>query len=216
VAVLTGGEGGVPDLLIGGFPEAVVAALVRAFPAARLRRVDTGREVLDELERGRWALLLLDHSLAGPPAMEVLRHARLRGAPLPPVLYALGREAGGGVAHQLVDELGVQRLLYHPLDAREVARAVTSLLDLPRASPPRPGARHHARAGRAPPWRPSGSASADDAGARGGGGGGRRGRAGGGADPEGRREAEREAHKLAGGVGTFGFARRRGPRARWS
>jgi DNA-binding response OmpR family regulator len=207
VAVLTGGEGGVPDLLIGGFPEAVVAALVRAFPAARLRRVDTGREVLDELERGRWALLLLDHSLAGPPAMEVLRHARLRGAPLPPVLYALGREAGGGVAHQLVDELGVHRLLYHPLDAREVAREVTSLLDLPASEPapaPAPATtREQVGSALAAIWERfrgttlarvevvEAAAVAVLEGAL---------------TPEGRREAEREAHKLAGGVGTFGFA----------
>jgi diguanylate cyclase (GGDEF)-like protein len=205
VAVLKGGEGGVPDLLIGGFPEAVVAALVRAFPAARLRRVDSGREVLDELERGRWALLLLDHSLAGPPAMEVLRHARLRGAPLPPVLYALGREAGGGVAHQLVDELGVHRLLYHPLDAREVAREVTSLLDMPAREPvPAPAAtREELGSALAAIWerfrgttlaRVEVVEAAVVAVLEGE------------LTPEARREAEREAHKLAGGVGTFGFA----------
>jgi diguanylate cyclase (GGDEF)-like protein len=203
VAVLTGSA--VPDLLIGGFPEAVVAALVRAFPAARLRRVDSGREVLDELERGRWALLLLDHSLAGPPAMEVLRHARLRGAPIPPVLYALGRESGGGVAHQLVDELGVHRLLYHPLDAREVAREVTSLLDMPAREPaPAPAAtREQLGTALAEIWerfrgttlaRVDALESAAVAVLEGA------------LTPEERRGAEREAHKLAGGVGTFGFA----------
>ncbi|MGH2443687.1 MAG: response regulator [Chloroflexota bacterium] len=94
--------------------------------------LDTPEGVLEELRRGDCDLLILNHSLSGAPAMEILSRVRAdpRWVKLP-ILYALDRKLDSKVGRQLLEQLGVQNPLLHPVDQEVLAQRASVSLNLP-------------------------------------------------------------------------------------
>lgn len=194
-------------MLTAGLPPDAAAWLGRRLGGVDVRAARNGQEAVDALAGGPWSLLIVDDALREPAAPEVVGAARDRLGNRLPVVYCLGPTAGGDLTRWLVRRAGVQRLLFHPLDRDELARAAASCLDLPPApsggeEAPAAARREPARAALAALWERSREAvlervavleAAVDA------------LVDGRLDERQRREAECEAHKLVGAAGTFGF-----------
>lgn len=195
------------DVLAGGLPGSFLAALAERLEGVTVHPAPDASEVLAALERKPWGAVLLDHSLPGAGAEEVLLRLRERPGG-PPVFYVAERGIGAEASHRLVETLRVRRLLFHPLDVDEVARQLSVAVGAARVAPAAaPGAGAGGGAGlsialsalwekfRDTTFRRvdtvESAALALLEGPLG---------------EEQRRTAEREVHKLAGSVGTFGFA----------
>lgn len=194
-----------PRILIVGLPPDMATWLEHRLGGVPVDLVDDGNAARARLETDTWSLVVLDDRLAKPPALELLEWLRAQpGLDTLPVVYCLSPTADHLLPRRLVDVLGVGQLLFQPLDREELARQVAAMLGQPlppeaAAPPPRDTAAAVARV-----WakfRPTILARVavveqatlallqgrlDDALAG---------------------EAEAEAHKLAGSLGTFGFPR---------
>src|SRR6185436_14691718 len=84
------------------------------------------------LAGGGWSLLVVDDALPGGPARTLLRGAE---SP-PPTLLCLARGADGPPPHAELEELGVARVLFHPLDRQELVRQAVALLERARSCAP--------------------------------------------------------------------------------
>jgi diguanylate cyclase (GGDEF)-like protein len=171
---------------------------------AHVTHAPSGAATLAALSQGDWALVVLDHHLADPAALAVLRQIRdAHDAAALPVFYCLDRTVGGPLIQQLVAKFHVNRLLFQPIDREEVAHALAASLGRPLAPASRalPAAQQTAAAVAAMWQRFRGpilervavveqataallQANLDEAL---------------------RDRAFHEAHRLAGSVGTFGF-----------
>ncbi|MGH9455212.1 MAG: response regulator, partial [Terriglobia bacterium] len=74
------------------------------------------------------AILILDHTLREPSALDVLSEIGRSGEPnLLPIIYCLDNQAPHHLPSALVRNFGVGAVLYHPLDAGELIRQAASL-----------------------------------------------------------------------------------------
>ncbi len=190
----------IPRVLAAGLPDAVSAWLARRLPGASVQVVEPGR-LAAELAAGGWSLLVADDAAAGGSARDALSRAPER----PPVLLLMDRAAARDLTSEELARLGISRLFFHPLDREELVRVAAAALGHAGspASAPQPAAPARVASAVAGVWERFRGAvlrrvDAVDAAALG--------LLEGSLDEEGRRNAEREAHKLAGSVGTFGFA----------
>jgi diguanylate cyclase (GGDEF)-like protein len=191
-------------ILLAGLPDEAAVALREALEDAEpIVAEDLDAAVL-ELQGGSFGVIVVDQRLPGGSGEELVRLLRARGsAEATPVVFCLDRGSEGGLARRMVDELNVDQLLYHPLDPAELTRHVGGVLHGSKPSP-RASAEVATRlqAGVAELWeRFRGTIlgrvdAVESAVVK---------LLEGDLDPETRRAAEREAHKLAGSVGSFGF-----------
>jgi diguanylate cyclase (GGDEF)-like protein len=166
--------------------------------------VEGGRAVLGALTGRGWSLLVLDAGITDLPAVDALRSVRVfpEGRSIPVLFCARGR-LEADAAQTLVGTLGVNHLLYHPLDRDELLRHVAAILGVdPLPEPPEAPAAQLGAAVAAlwDKFRDTIFARVDaveEAALA---------LLEGKLDEEMRRGAEREAHKLAGAAGSFGFA----------
>ncbi|HEV2177782.1 MAG TPA: response regulator [Terriglobia bacterium] len=191
-----------PVVLIAGAPGALPADLSQRLNGVSVRTASSGDAALSELKTGDVSLLVLDHSISAPPAIEVLCQIRATAelASLR-VFYCLSQ--GPELLRKLVQDLGVDEILFQPVDPEELARQASGVLGLSVLPLSTTESEEEFHSAVADIWERSRAAKIesleilDDAGA---------------ALLEGtltgaaRQAAEREAHKLAGSLGTFGFA----------
>ena len=120
-------------ILIAGLPAGLASDCARRLPAISPAVAERPDELFDHLRHtGETAakLLVLDHSFAAPRTPELL--AELRGEfPDISVIYCLHPDADGKLVRQLIRELGVEELLFHPVDGDSLAGAVALVLGLP-------------------------------------------------------------------------------------
>ncbi|MGH2458811.1 MAG: response regulator [Chloroflexota bacterium] len=194
-----------PDVLTVGLSESLAGWLETRVPGVVVTRAAQADDVLDRLTHQQWALLIVDDPSAAAP--DVLREARRR-PPLArlPVIYALEPALGSELPGRLIEQYGVSQILFHPLDREELAHQVALALGvtLPPTHPEQSPARGQISSAVAALWDRFRDANLDrvavlDAAAQA--------LEAGQLDLDTRRHAEREAHKLAGSVGTFGFTR---------
>ncbi len=208
-------------ILMGGLPAELTLWLSERLGGVSVRMAKSGKEILEELGRSEVSLLILDHGVSDPPATEVLSQARTTLSPEKlPVVYCLNEDVGSDLLKRLGAQLDVSQVLLHPLDPDELARQVAAILGLPRLPAgagegaeglaPTLGACHaplpterQIMKGVAGVWDRFAATTIERLEALE--------QAGvalleGTLNPELRQRAEREAHKLAGSVGTFGFA----------
>ncbi len=170
-----------------------------------VKAVRDGHEALAILAKGGWQLLVIDHSVTDPPALELLAEMRTipTGSNLP-VIYCLEEGAPSELQTTLVRKLGVEQLCFHPLDLEELALQASARLNLPLLSQPKQQSEAQDQTlaavaglwtrfkdtilGRVEVVEQAISALLE-----------------GDLNGELRRKAEQEAHKLAGSVGSFGF-----------
>lgn len=192
-----------PRILLAGFSPDVADWLQQRFEDISIPHARTGAELMKELDGGA-SLVVLDHQLKRPNAMTVLRTIReYESSGSPPVLYCLEQKYRKHLARTLVDVLGVNRLLFHPLDKSELARQVAALAGLTAGDDEAEARRDRTSKVIAAVWERHKSTIfeevdvLEDAVAS---------LLEGNLDENLRRKAQAEAHKLAGSVGTFGFA----------
>ncbi|MET0396845.1 MAG: response regulator [Longimicrobiaceae bacterium] len=169
-----------------------------------MQSVEGGRAVLGALTGRGWSLLVLDAGITDLPAVDALRSVRVfpEGRSIPVLFCARGR-LDADAAQTLVGTLGVNHLLYHPLDRDELLRHVAAILGVDPLPEPAESPAAQLGAAVAALWdkfrdtifaRVDAVENAALALLEGK------------LDDETRRGAEREAHKLAGAAGSFGFA----------
>lgn len=205
-------------ILIAGLPARLAGWLAQRLANVLVEVAFTGDDAVAMLREGGWGLLVIDRGVEGLPAAEAVRLLRASAVTGSlPVIVTADPAAGADPAelHRLVDELGVHRILLHPLDRGELARLAGSLLRTPppvarpqpRPEPPAeaPAAGKAAEVGEALSrvWERSREGMlarvnavervvVDTMEGR--------------LTEEGRRAAEAEAHRLSGALGTFGSA----------
>jgi diguanylate cyclase (GGDEF)-like protein len=185
-----------PRVVVAGFPDALAGFLARQLRGATVESAADAAEARAALHRAPAALLLVDDLLPGGPARDLLRDV-----PHPPAFLVLPR-AGAEPPREEREAMGVSRVFAHPLDRQALVREASAALGLAGDGPAEGRANELAGAVRQAWERFRGTilARVDEV----------EGAAvallEGKLDPDRRRLAEREAHKLAGSVGTFGFA----------
>jgi len=165
---------------------------------ALVQAAQTEDETIRLGQVGGWSALVVDHAPGLMGRMAATRPPGLR------LVACLARGAGPEVPGLLVGSLGVDQLLFHPLDPDELARAVARItgVALPvqegeAPAAPDPMSRAVSRIwGRHRDQNLERIAVLEEA---------AMGLLEGSMDQELRRRAEREAHKLAGSLGTFGL-----------
>ncbi len=122
----------VKRIVTAGLPADLGDWLKNRFFQAEVRCVTGGVEVIEEVRRPEISLLVLDHSLENPSALEVLAELRNSSSPARlPVIYCLSEVADAELTKKLVRDLGVKEVLLAPVDTDELARQVARTLDLP-------------------------------------------------------------------------------------
>jgi diguanylate cyclase (GGDEF)-like protein len=147
-------------VLIAGLPTDLVSDCSRRLPAASFAAVADSEALFNYFEKpgqlgpsgqiGHPAetpyLLVLDHGFAAPRTPDLLGRLR-RESPEIPVIYCLDADADGKLVRELIRELCVDELLFHPVDGDALARTVALVLGLsyePGGSAVPPGAQDSA------------------------------------------------------------------------
>ena len=184
-------------VLVAGLPDALASFLARQLRGATVESAADAPALRAALSGGGWSLLVVDDALPGGPARSLLCCRESR----PPTLLCLSRGPEGAPAPAELEGLGVARVFYHPLDRQELVRQAASVLACAGEGEPQ-GGDGLAGAVRQAWERFRGTIlqrvdAVEEAAVA---------VLDGGLDEARRRHAEREAHKLAGSVGTFGFS----------
>jgi diguanylate cyclase (GGDEF)-like protein len=193
------------SVLVGGLPPDVPGWLARRLPGVTVEDQPTPAAAADALRGGDWSLVVMDASWLEPAVLQALEAGRESGSAPPVVLSAPSDRRGADDEPPPVE---VVRVFVQPLDREALVRDAAERLGIGgdgNVAPTRPatGGPGGLPAAVAAVWlkyRDQVLARVDvleSAALR---------LLEGRLDRDGRREAEREAHKLAGSVGTFGFA----------
>jgi diguanylate cyclase (GGDEF)-like protein len=199
------GDRTMSQIVMAGLPEELGSQISRRLPGCMVKSTSSGSGTLTSLADEETSVLILDHKLRAPSALDVL--SELRSAPKGkslPVIYCLDHDAPRDLPTTLVKNFGVGAVLYYPLDAGELMRQaarLSGISDLAAVAEPEKSA--HA-AGAALDALASKFAGMflervevlEKAGLE---------LLEGRLTPDLRMEAEREAHRLAGSLGTLGF-----------
>ncbi|MFB2921400.1 response regulator [Aerosakkonema funiforme] len=118
-------EENLPLILAAGLPDRLTSWLQERL-ALPIERTDSSEEMLDELERGNWSLLLLDASAIDPTVARVLEQAysRLKEAKQS-IIYCFDPNLATNLPRKLIGQI-----LLHPLDWEELARSAADTLGL--------------------------------------------------------------------------------------
>jgi diguanylate cyclase (GGDEF)-like protein len=191
------------NVLVAGLPPDVPGWLARRLPGVTVEDQPTPSAAADALRAGDWALVVMDASWLEPAVVRALEESRGSGSAPPVVLSAPSDRRGGEPP-----PVEVVRVFVQPLDREALVRDAAERLGIGgdgNVVPTRlaTGGAGGLSAAVAAVWlkyRDQVLARVDvlEAAAIG--------LLEGRLDRDGRRDAEREAHKLAGSVGTFGFA----------
>ncbi|MGH9325575.1 MAG: response regulator [Terriglobia bacterium] len=117
-------------ILMAGFEMQMADWLTRRLADVRVESISDGQQVCEALERAEASLLVLKEGAGDPLAREILQKVRAGSKELP-VIYCADEGAAGEAAQKLVRELSVNEILLHPLDREELARCVARVLGLP-------------------------------------------------------------------------------------
>ncbi|HUY13675.1 MAG TPA: response regulator [Terriglobia bacterium] len=115
-------------IVMAGLPPELESQLLRRLRDFNIKSTSSGSGALMSLAEEETSVLILDHRLREPSALDVLSEVRRsQGASFLPVIYCLDNQATPDLPSTLVRSLGVGAVLYHPLDADELIRQAASL-----------------------------------------------------------------------------------------
>lgn len=193
-------------ILASGIDASIAAALTSKLEGVSVDQLDDPREIASALAAKDYNLILLGDEPGRPLSLDILRDLRLAGARLPiRIACCLNRMLEGDVTARVVKEMAIDRIFYQPVDPAEVVREVARLTGAEVRTLETPADRTQKATAsldavwerfREPTMRRVDAVEdaivallEDRLGA------------------DQLRAAEREAHKLAGSAGTFGFPR---------
>ena len=194
------------SVLAYGVDAALAAGLSRRIDALSVERVDDPAEVAGSLASRDYELLLLGDVPGRALGLDVLRDLRSRGTRVPiRVACCLDRALDVGITSHTVADMGIDRVFFRPLDVEEIALQLARLLGAELLPGTSAAARKDATGSaldavwarfreptlaRVDVIESAVVALLEER-----------------LDRDQQRMAEREAHKLAGSAGTFGFPR---------
>lgn len=192
-----------PKVLYAGIAPELALDVTRRLPGVTHAIALDAEAALQQLATGTFDALVIDHDLPGKPAVDVLAQARgqLDQATLK-VVAVLPREADSLTIMRLVNELRVDHLLFRPVDLQALVGPVGAALGVQPGLPPEEKRPAVAGGVLASLWAKFREATMkrvavlDQA---------AQALIAGKLELTVRHEAEREAHKLRGALGTFGF-----------
>ncbi|HVC32807.1 MAG TPA: response regulator [Chloroflexota bacterium] len=194
-------------VLVAGLPDDVVSFLEKRLASSRVQLVVGVEDVLRHLVDGESSLLVVDHQFAASTTPNLISRIRSQvGLKHLPIVCTLDRDLADDLPRHLVRDLGVNQIMFHPVDREELARRVAAALGvalLP-ARAVDSQVKQQATTTLKALWSKFKDANLS--------------RVAvleevvlavleGTLDLDTRRKGQREAHKLAGAVGTFGFTR---------
>jgi diguanylate cyclase (GGDEF)-like protein len=198
-------KGGVHLVLLAGLPEDLARRVqARLGEGVNVAAVNDPEAAVEAVRVGRLSVIVVDHDSKAIDGSTLIAEVAKVSDRRARVVACLPRGAGGEVPAQLVGDLGVDQIVFHPLDHGELARSVARLIGVPLAED------ESAAGGDAAPLAAAVSkiwarhreqnqeriAALEDAVMA---------MLEGSLTTELRTQAEREAHKLAGSLGTFGL-----------
>jgi len=111
------------SVLIAGLPPDLPSSLGQVLGDATLKAVSTGEQAMIELERDKWSLFIIDHSLTGIAASRILDMVREElGLKKMPILYCAERDVGNDIAADISKRIGFGQILFYPIDSAKVIR----------------------------------------------------------------------------------------------
>jgi diguanylate cyclase (GGDEF)-like protein len=119
---------------MGGFSDDLGHKLEERLCTVHVRRAERGEDVVEALASGEVSLLLLEHRVDDPSALEVLARVRADGrANEVPVICCLNEGSGAELVKRLGREFRVQEVMLPPLDFHELAWKAAMLLGISRS-----------------------------------------------------------------------------------
>lgn len=118
-------------ILMAGLPTELASWLAHRLDGVSVLSTLDGQETLEELAKSECSLLIIDHGISSPAALEVVERTRYGlGMLTLPVVYCLEPCMASDVPEQMARRLGGVRLLSHPIDREEIARLAARTLSL--------------------------------------------------------------------------------------
>ncbi|MGH9397715.1 MAG: response regulator [Terriglobia bacterium] len=126
-----------PRVLMAGFSGELKDLLRRRLGDYPISRISSAPELREELAGGSVSLLLLDHAIDGGSGLRALEEIRANPQwDALPVIYFLGHGPLNELTRKLVKDLRVREVLLSPLDPHEMARQAALALNIALAPAP--------------------------------------------------------------------------------
>lgn len=123
-------------VIFAGVRPSLMASVQAVLPSIAAVPCGDGQAVISAASTGPVDLLVLDQSLANPPALALLSWLRLGlGLSDLPVIFCLPARARLQLPARLTGPLHVTRTILHPMQPRALAAAVAEVLNVPLAAP---------------------------------------------------------------------------------
>lgn len=116
-----------PHIVIAGLAEKLSSWLQQRLGAVSVQVIYSSEEILEELERDNWSLLILDRSVISESVAKALEgaYSQLKYGKQS-ILYCLAKNLGSNLPRKLVGHI-----LFHPFDWEELAAVTAEILELP-------------------------------------------------------------------------------------
>lgn len=118
------------EILIAGLESWLTSSLAQRMPGSSLVTLSGPDVSITGITLEPPALLILDHRFAAPDTPQFLAGLR-QALPAIPVIYCLDPDAQGKLVRRLILELKVNEIIFHPVDADALIARVGALLQLP-------------------------------------------------------------------------------------
>jgi diguanylate cyclase (GGDEF)-like protein len=116
---------------MGGFSEDLGRKLRERLGTVDVRCTERGEDVIGAISTGGVSLLVLEHRLDDPPALEVLKRVSFNSSPTGmSIIYCLHEGSGVELVKQLARDFHVQEVMLPPLDIHELAWKASALLGI--------------------------------------------------------------------------------------
>jgi diguanylate cyclase (GGDEF)-like protein len=119
------------QILMGGFSEDLGHKIQERLGAVHVHCAERGEDVIQALSAGEVSLLVLDHRLDKPPALDVLETLISNRQSMDmPIIYCLNEGSGAELVKRLARDFHVQEVMLPPLDIHELAWKASRLLGI--------------------------------------------------------------------------------------
>ncbi len=116
-------------ILVSGIESPIVAALMSKLEGVSVDRIDGPRDVARALAAKEYHLIFLGDAPGRLPSLDILRDLRLAGARLPiRIACCLDRTLEEEVTARVVEEMAIDRIFFQPVDTEEIVLQIARLV----------------------------------------------------------------------------------------
>jgi len=139
-----------PTIVLAGVSNELESALRTSLPAASIRSAGSSGEVIAALGSDGALVLVVNHTLTGPSASEMVRQAR-QLVPEIPIVYLLDKRLDSEMGRTILQAMGVHSILLHPVAPEQLAGEIAQVLPKDDGVPDMAADREDAGAGQPAP-----------------------------------------------------------------